>query len=89
MKLTTCGKSRNLDWFGLDLFTNVPMSWTVTVETLGWEVWKISITTPNGITNSKVLKKTGDRPTASIEKYLFRRNRWHVLTNDVSLEDEE
>ncbi len=89
MKMATSGKTRNNDWFGLSFRTKVPMSWTVTVETLGWEVWKISITTPNRITSSLILKKTGDRPTAFVEKKSFHRNEWRLYTNDLSIEDEE
>lgn len=87
MKMTTTGKSHNKDWFGLQFNTKVPMSWTVTVETLGWEVWKLTITTSNGITKSSVLRKTGDRPYASVEKILFHKGKWAVYTSDVSLED--
>lgn len=35
MKHTTCGKSNSRNWYGLNFITKVPMSWTVTVETLG------------------------------------------------------
>lgn len=85
--MTTCGKSHNHDWFGLNFVTKVPMSWTVTVETLSWEVWKLTITTPNGVTKSTVLKKKGDRPSACVEKRLFHKNYWNLFTNDVSVED--
>lgn len=89
MKLTTSGKSNKYDWFGLNFTTKVPMSWIVVVETLGWEVWKVTVTTPNGISKSSILKKTGDKPAASVEKHLFHRNGWTLRTGDVSVEDFE
>jgi len=89
MKLTTNGKSCYHDWFGLYFITKVPMSWTVEVETLGWEVWKVTVTTPNGISNSEILKKKGDRPSALVKKHLFHRNEWTLRTGDVSVEDFE
>lgn len=87
MKLTTSGKSHNKNWYGLTFNTKVPMSWTVTVETLSWEVWKITITTSNGTTTSMVLKQTGDKPLAVVEKRLFHKNRWNLFTEDVCVED--
>lgn len=86
MKHTTCGKSNNRNWYGLNFITKVPMSWTVTVETLGWEVWKITITTSNGVSTSKVLKKTGDNPSVFIKK-LFHKNCWRAITCDLLVED--
>lgn len=87
--MTIRGRSYNNDWFGLNFTTKVPMSWIVVVETLGWELWKVSVTTPNGITKSDILKKKGDRPAASVEKCLFHRDEWVLRTGDVSVEDGE
>ena len=38
MKMTTNGKSHGNDWYGLNYVTYMPKTWTVTIETLGWEV---------------------------------------------------
>lgn len=86
MKHTTCGKSHNRNWYGLNFITKVPMSWVVEVETLGWEVWKLTVTTSNGVTTSKVLKKTGDNPSVFIKK-LFQKNCWRTITCDLIIED--
>lgn len=87
MKFTTTGKSCRHDWYGLFFLTKVPTSWTVTVETLGWEAWKITIRTSNGFIDSVVLKKTGDKPSVLIEKRLFHKNQWDLWTKDTSVED--
>lgn len=89
MKITTCGKTYNTDWYGLELTTNVPMSWTVTFETLGWETWKVTVTTPNGVSSSWVLKKTGNKPSISINKKRFYRNAYHYSLVDANIEDYE
>lgn len=89
MKMTTCGKSHGNNWYGLNYVTYIPKTWKVTLETLSWEVWKITITTSTGYTKSKVLKKNGNQPRVVIKKKLFIKDYFTTSATDLDVEDYE
>lgn len=90
MKYTLGGRAICKDWYGLDIFVRLGSKYEVVIETVSWEVWKITVITPRGAARSLILRKVGDtHPRISLSRTLYNRltDGWHWETNGLTMED--
>lgn len=92
MKNIFSGSGKDSNWYGLRLNINLNHNYTIIIETVSWEVWKLTIIRPDGFANEKILRKKGnEKPYLRVHKRLINRlhSKYEYTIGGVGLNIEE